>query len=56
VEGGDIHVETGVGVKIRDVEQLESGRLGNKIWSVKNELEIKLNFKNVSFGFFLSNN
>ena len=35
------------GEEVWDVEQLEGGRggAGNGIWSVKNELQIKLNFK-----------
>jgi hypothetical protein len=48
VEGGGIHVETGCGgEEVWDVEQLESGRggAGNGIWSVKNELQIKLYLK-----------
>jgi hypothetical protein len=36
------------GEELWDVEQLEDGRggAGNGIWSVKNELQIKLNEKN----------
>ena len=36
--GGDIQVETGEGEDVWDVEQLEGGRRGDKIWSIKNEL------------------
>jgi hypothetical protein len=37
------------GEEVWDVEQLEGGwgGAGNGIWSVKNELQIKLNFKKV---------
>ena len=47
MEGGRIHVETGCGWgEVWDVEKLEGGRgVGNRIWSVKNELKIKLNYK-----------
>jgi hypothetical protein len=48
VEVGDIHVEMGWGgEEMWDVEQLEGewGGVGNGIWSVKNELQIKLNLK-----------
>jgi hypothetical protein len=48
--GGAIHVEMGCGgEEVWDVEQLEGGRgrAGNGIWSVKNELQIKLNLKEV---------
>jgi hypothetical protein len=48
VEGGGIHVEMRCGgEEVWDVEQLEGGRggAGNGIWSVKNELQIKLNLK-----------
>jgi hypothetical protein len=46
--GGDmgIHVEMGWGAEeVWDVEQLEGGwrGVGNEIWSVKYELQIKLN-------------
>jgi hypothetical protein len=45
VEGGVIHVETGCGQEVWNVKQLKGGRggAGNGIWSVKNELQIKLN-------------
>ena len=48
VEGGDIHVEMQCDEEeVWDVEQLEGGRggAGNEIWSIKNELQIKLNKK-----------
>jgi hypothetical protein len=48
VENGGILVEMGYGrEEVWDVEQLEGGRgeAGNGIWSVKNELQIKLNLK-----------
>ena len=48
MEGGGIHVEMRCGgEEVWDVEQLEGGRggAGNRIWSVKNELQIKLNKK-----------
>ena len=41
---GGIHVETGWGgEEVWDVDQLKDGRggMGNGIWSVKNELQIK---------------
>jgi hypothetical protein len=39
VAGGDIHVETGSGEEVWDVELSEGGqRSWNKIWSVKNKL------------------
>ena len=44
--GGGIHLEMGSGgEEVWDVEQLEDGwgGAGNGIWSVKNELQIKLN-------------
>jgi hypothetical protein len=43
------------GEEVWDVEQLEGGRggAGNRIWSVKNELQIKLNLKNSSTIFYL---
>ena len=46
--GGGIHVETGWdGEEVWDVEQSEDGwgEVENGIWNVKNELQIKLNFK-----------
>ena len=46
-------METGCGGKeVWDVEQLEggSGGAGNGIWSVKNELKIKLNLKKLKYG------
>jgi hypothetical protein len=45
--GGGIHVEMGWGgEEVWDVEQLEGGwGDGNRIWSVNNELQIKLNLK-----------
>jgi hypothetical protein len=45
---GGIHVEMGWGwEELWGIEQLDGGwrRAGNGIWSVKNELQIKLNFK-----------
>jgi hypothetical protein len=48
VEGRGIHLETWCGgEELWNVEQLEGGRggAGNRIWSVKNELQIKLNKK-----------
>ena len=48
MEGGGIHVETGCGrEEVWDVEQLEGrrGRVRIGIWSVKTELQIKLNLK-----------
>ena len=44
----DIHVETGSGgEEVWDVEGSEGGwgGVGNRIWTVKNELQIKLYFK-----------
>jgi hypothetical protein len=40
----------GIGEEVWNVEQLEGGRrqAGNGIWSVKNELKIKLNLKKIS--------
>jgi hypothetical protein len=48
MEGGGIYVETGCGRKeVWDVEQLDGGRgeTRNGIWSIKNELQTKLNLK-----------
>jgi hypothetical protein len=46
VEGGGIHVETGLGgEEVWDVEQSEGGwggGEGNGIWSVKNKLKNKI--------------
>jgi hypothetical protein len=44
--GRDIHMKMGWGEEVWDEEQSEGGwGTGNGIWSVKNELQIKLNFK-----------
>ena len=46
MRGGGVHVEMGWGgEEVWDVEQLEGGwgGAGSGIWSVKNELQIKLN-------------
>jgi hypothetical protein len=48
VGGRGIHVEMGWGgEEVWNVEQLEGGWRGeeNGIWSVKNELQVKLNLK-----------
>jgi hypothetical protein len=59
VAGGGIHVEMGWGgEEVWDVEQLDGGwgRVGNGIWNVKNELQIKLNLKNLFTYFSKCNN